>query len=174
MSIPDDRKLESRRRICKGLDAGMKARGLAAILSAALLASIVAGSGSASSTVVLPGFKSPSGNIKCLYLPGPPAAVWCSIGHAGYSKKLTAYCAQPRIGVDWAGFSLGTKSKGGIECTGGVLYDPQTQHPSYATLAYGKTWRYGAFTCSSATAGVTCRNPKGHGVFVSRESYRLF
>jgi len=128
----------------------------------------------ASSSVVLPGFRSPSGNIKCLYVPGPPAFLWCSIGHASYSKKLTAYCAQPKIGVDWAGFSLGTKTKGSVECTGGVLYDPQTQHPHYVTLAYGKTWRHGAFTCTSATTGVTCRNTKGHGIFVSRESYRVF
>jgi hypothetical protein len=152
----------------------MGARWIAAVVSSALLALIGAAPGMASSSVVLPGFKSPSGNIKCLYLPGPPAFVWCSIGKANYSKKLTAYCAQPRIGVDWAGFTLGTKGKGGVECTGGVMYDPQTQHPRYVTLAYGKAWRHGPFTCISAATGVTCRNPKGHGIFVSRESYRLF
>ncbi len=140
--------------------------------SAVALAVLAAGTAAAATT--LPGFRSPSGNIKCLYVPGPPAFVWCSIAHANYSKKLTAYCAQPKIGVDWAGFSLGTKTKGSVECAGGVLYDPQTQHPHYVTLAYGKTWRHGAFTCTSATTGVTCRNPKGHGIFVSRESYRVF
>ena len=150
----------------------MNTRLIAAIASLALLAS--AGAASAGAATTLPGFKSPSGNIKCLYLPGPPAVVWCSIGKANYARKLTAYCAQPRIGVDWAGFTLGTKARGGVECAGGVLYDPQKQRPRYGTLAYGKAWRHGAFTCMSAPTGVTCRNPRGHGVFVSGESYRLF
>lgn len=122
---------------------------------------------------VLPGFESPSGNIKCLYNPGPPALLWCSVGTASYTKKLTAYCARPSIGVDWAGFTLGKKSKGSVECSGGTLYDPTTQHPRYITLPYGKTWRRGVFTCTSRATGVTCRNPAGHGLFVSRESYRL-
>lgn len=128
----------------------------------------------ARSTVVLPGFRSPSGNIQCLYNPGSPPFLWCSIGKASYAKKLTAYCAQPRIGVDWAGFTLGKRSKGSVECSGGTLYDPTTQHPRYVTLPYGMTWRRGVFTCTSRTTGVTCRNSAGHGLFVSRESYRLF
>ena len=83
----------------------------------------------ASSATVLPGFRSPSGNIRCLAAPGPPAYLWCSIGKADYVKKLTAYCAQPRIGVDWAGFTLGARSKGSVACSGGTMYDPATQHP---------------------------------------------
>ena len=146
-------------------------------LLSVLLASFVLAAAPASlarSSSVLPGLKSPSVNIKCLYNPGPPAFLWCSIGTASYTKKLTAYCARPSIGVDWAGFTLGKKSKGSIECSGGTLYDPTTQHPHYVTLPYGKTWRRGVFKCTSQTAGVTCRNPAGHGLFVSRESYRLF
>src|SRR5262249_3319623 len=76
--------------------------------------------------------------------------------------------------VDWAGFTLGKKSKGSVECSGGTLYDPTTQHPRYVTLRYGQTWRRGVFTCTSRTSGVTCRNRAGHGLFVSRKSYRLF
>ena len=128
----------------------------------------------ASSATVLPGFRSPSGNIRCLAAPGPPAYLWCSIGKADYAKKLTAYCAQPRIGVDWAGFTLGARSKGSVACSGGTMYDPATQHLHVITLAYGKTWRSGAFTCLSQSVGVTCRNRAGHGLFVSRQSYRVF
>jgi len=128
----------------------------------------------AGSATVLPGIRSPSGNIRCLYQPGPPAFLWCSIGKADYAKKLTAYCAQPKIGVDWAGFTLGTRGKGSVECSGGTLYDPSTQHPRYVTLAYGKTWRHAGFTCASAVSGVTCRNRAGHGLFVSRQSWRAF
>jgi hypothetical protein len=128
----------------------------------------------ASSATVLPGFRSPSGNIRCLAAPGPPPYLWCSIGKADYVKKLTAYCAQPRIGVDWAGFTLGARSKGSVACSGGTMYDPATQHPRFITLAYGKTWHSGAFTCLSQSVGVTCRNKAGHGLFVSRQSYRVF
>ena len=142
----------------------------------ALVASALAGAstGLAASSTTLPGFKSPSGNIKCLYVPGPPAFVWCTIAKANYAKRLVAYCAQPRIGVDWAGFTLGKRTKGSVECAGGTMYDPSTQHPRYVTLAYGQTWRHGLFTCTSRASGVTCRNPAGHGLFVSRESYRVF
>jgi hypothetical protein len=148
--------------------------GRLAVIVAALCLLAAAPASLAESSAVLPGIKSPSGNIKCLYNPGPPVFLWCSIGTASYAKKLTAFCARPSVGVDWAGFTLGRKSKGSVACTGGTMYDPSTQHPRYVTLAYGQTWRHGPFTCASKTTGITCRNPAGHGLFVSRESYRLF
>ena len=59
-----------------------------------------------------------------------------------------------------------------MECSGGTLYDPANQHPRYTSLGYGKAWRHGAFRCASAVTGVSCRNPAGHGLFVSRQSWR--
>jgi hypothetical protein len=79
-----------------------------------ILVACALGAASASSAVVLPGFRSPSGNIKCLYVPGRPAFLWCSIGRADYARKLTAYCARPSIGVDWAGFTLGAARRGAV------------------------------------------------------------
>jgi len=128
----------------------------------------------AGSASVLPGFRSPSGNIECLYIPNPPGFLYCTIAKADYTKKLIAYCAQPKIGVDWAGFTLGKKGKGSVECSGGTLYEPSKQHPSYITLAYGKTWKRSVFTCRSRVNGVTCKNPAGHGLFVSRQAWRAF
>src|SRR5690348_16709297 len=98
------------------------------------------GLAAASPSAILPGFRSPSGNIKCLYVPGPPAFLYCSIGKANYAKRLIAYCARPQIGVDWAGFTLGKRTRGSVACSGGTIYDPGTQTPRYITLAYGKTW----------------------------------
>jgi hypothetical protein len=122
----------------------------------------------------LPGFRSPSGNIECLYVPGPSTNLLCSIGHATYARALQARCMGPTgAGVDWHGFSLGATTKGSVLCTGGILYNANDR-PSYVTLAYGKTWRHGAFTCSSRLAGVTCRNRAGHGLFISRQSWRAF
>ncbi len=122
----------------------------------------------------LPGFHSPSKNITCLLVTGKPAFVTCGITQAGYTAKLRHYCASPPFGVDWAGFSLGQSRKGEIECTGGTLYDPGTEHPHYVILAYGAEWKQGSFTCDSETAGVTCTNGHGHGIFVSRDSYKTY
>ena len=127
----------------------------------------------AGSSTVLPGLRSPSGNIKCLYMPSF-RFVYCTIAKADYTKQLIRYCAEPKIGVDWAGFTLGRKGKGSVECSGGAMYDSSTQHPSYVTLAYGKTWKRSGFTCWSRVSGVTCKNPAGHGLFVSRRSWRAF
>jgi uncharacterized protein DUF6636 len=107
-------------------------------------------------------------------VPGPPAFLSCSIARANYAKRLIAYCARPQIGVDWAGFTLGKRTRGSVECSGGTIYDPGTQTPRYITLAYGKTWRHSVFACTSRTTGVTCRNGAGHSLFVSRESYRTW
>jgi len=41
-------------------------------------------------------------------------------------------------------------------------------------LPYGHTWRWHRFRCTSETTGLTCRNPQGHGFFLSRESQRVF
>ena len=131
-------------------------------------------SGVASSFTRLPGFRSPSKNIKCLFVPGPPSMMLCQITRADYASRLVKYCGSPPIGVDWGGFSLGATRKGSIVCTGGVLYNPDTQRPTYVTLPYGRSWRHGVFTCWSRLAGVTCRNRKGHGLFVSRQTWRAW
>lgn len=128
----------------------------------------------AAASSVLPGFRSPSGNIKCLYIPNGGGFISCTIAQANYAKQLTRYCAQPKIGVDWAGFVLGRKGTGKIECSGGTLYEPRKQHPRYITLAYGKTWKRSGFTCTSRVNGVTCTNRAGHGLFVAREAWRSF
>ena len=122
----------------------------------------------------VPGIRTPSGNISCFAEPGPPPVLQCQIKQADYSGKLVAYCGQPRIGVDWGGFSLGATRKGGVTCTGGVLYDPDTQRLVFTTLPYGRSWQQGPFRCTSRPTGLTCTNRAGHGLFVSRESYRLF
>ncbi len=77
-------------------------------------------------------------------------------------------------GVDWHGFTLSATGKGQLNCSGGILYNPSTQTPSYVTLPYGKSWQRGVFTCTSRLSGVTCRNRAGHGLFVSRQSWRVW
>jgi hypothetical protein len=133
----------------------------------ALVASVPA------SATNLPGFRSPSGNISCLFIPsssGAPATILCKLAHADYAQALQARCN----GLDWHGFLLPAARKGAVNCSGGILYNPTTQHPRYITLAYGKTWRQKMFSCTSQFNGVNCSNPHGHGMFISRQTWRTW
>jgi hypothetical protein len=118
----------------------------------------------------LPGFRSPSGNIECLFLTAPSHDLLCKIRQASYTKALQDDCIA-RDSLDWHGFLLGATTKAHVVCSGGILY---TGAPRYVTLAYGKTMRHGAFTCVSRRTGVTCTDGHAHGLFVSRDSYRLW
>jgi hypothetical protein len=151
-----------------------------------LLVACAAGAGAASgagSATRLPGFRSPSRNISCLFVPSAatssggrtPATLLCKIARADYATLLQRRCLGPAGGgVDWHGFELAATTKGAVECSGGILYNPTTQHPSYVTLAYGRTWRQKMFSCTSRTQGVNCSTPSGHGLFVSRETWRVW
>ena len=42
-------------------------------------------------------------------------------------------------------------------------------------LRFGRTWRSGAFRCTSRRSGLTCRNAGGHGWWLGRPfGYRIF
>ena len=125
------------------------------------------------SATTLPGFRSPSGNIRCFFIPGPPGLLRCEIAHADYAGSLQNRCMSGPS-VDWHGFELGATRAGSITCAGGILYDPDTEHPRYVTLPYGRSWRQGAVTCSSRITGVTCRSRTGHGLFISRQSWQAW
>lgn len=126
----------------------------------------------------IPGIRSPSGNISCLYVPRSGALglaeLLCNIRRSSYGARLQRLCVGGKAGVDWHGFELSPTKKATVVCSGGVLYDPSRQKPTYTTLPYGHTWRHGPFTCVSRITGLTCRNPARHGLFLSRASYRLF
>src|SRR6476646_6512385 len=152
--------------------------------SAALLAAaaLVAASTAAAAPrpAAIPGIRSPSGNIRCLFVPhrGRRAAtspsLFCSIGHATYAGALQRRCSAPPTGLDWHGFELTGALTGTISCSGGILYDPATQRPAYRTLPYGEQWSRGPFVCTSRLTGVTCTTRAGHGLFVSRERWRAW
>jgi hypothetical protein len=95
----------------------------------------------------------------------------CQIARADYAKTLQNRCMSGPS-VDWHGFELRASGKGSVTCSGGILYNPDTQRPSYVTLQYGRSWRRGPFTCRSRIGGVTCRNRAGHELFVSRQAWR--
>ena len=141
---------------------------------AIVIAAVAASSSAAgpSGAQILPGFRSPSGNIKCYYDPKGPSSrgftpvLRCSLDHADYGVTLQHRCETG----DWHGFTLTPTRKPLIFCPGGASGD----HPVYRTLAYGKSWQRGPFTCTSRVTGVTCRNRTGHGLFISRQVYRTW
>jgi hypothetical protein len=114
------------------------------------------------------GVHTPSHNITCVDT-GP--SLICNIGRAGYSAALQQRCSSPPTSLDWHGFELSARGKAQILCSGGALIMGKV---SYTTLAYGKTWRHGAYTCTSRVTGLTCKNAHGHGLFLSRASWRTW
>jgi hypothetical protein len=148
------------------------------LLTAGLAAAALAVTATAAAPKPIPGIRSPSGNIRCLYVPPPHRStvsiLRCSIAHASYAAELQHQCSAMPAGVDWHGFELTAARKGAVTCSGGILYDPSTERPTYSTLAYGKTWRHGPYTCVSRVTGVTCTTTRGHGLFISRQSWRAF
>jgi len=143
-----------------------------------LLTGLVLVAAAAAAPKPIPGIRSPSGAIKCLYIPrfgatGRPELL-CMVTRAAYAARLQKSCSRGKAGLDWHGFELPTAGKATVVCSGGVLYDPSTQRPTYALLRYGRTWKHGAYTCVSRVTGITCTNSARHGLFVSRLSYRMF
>jgi hypothetical protein len=124
----------------------------------------------------LPGVRTPSGNIRCFYVPIRSTThgnLLCDIKHASYTAALQKRCISPPSGLDWHGFELGDSKKASVLCAGGIMYDGRDT-PVYVTLAYGTKWHYRSITCISRLAGLTCTNGAGHGLFLSRASYRLW
>jgi hypothetical protein len=124
----------------------------------------------------LPGVKTPSKNISCFYVPQRPTThgnLLCTIKQAAYTRALQARCSAPPTGLDWHGFTLSDTKRGELLCAGGLMYDGRDT-PTFVTLAYGTTWRHAGFTCTSRVAGLTCTNAHGHGLFLSRASWRTW
>ena len=122
----------------------------------------------------LPALKTPSGNISCFVTPGPPAALHCSLKQADYAHVMQTVKCGPPIGLDWAGFTLPARAKAAVTCSGGILYSPEKQRPRYVVVPYGTTWHAGPFDCRSQISGLGCSNHTGHGLFISRETWRLW
>lgn len=137
------------------------------LAAAAVALVVLSGSASASSQSGLKGFQTPSHNIVCgAYTGSQPAWLRCDI-----TSGLKPKPARPKGCVFDYGVTLTLSAKGSAQI--GCVSDAVLPDPSKApVLAYGKTWRYGPFTCGSAKTGLTCRNKAHHGFFLSRERWK--
>lgn len=137
------------------------------LLLAGVCAGAVALAGPAGASAALRTFQSPSGNIDCIMDGG--ASVRCDI----QSKSWPRPPKPKNCPVDWGqGLGVDATKRGYVICAGDTALAPPGD--PYPVLAYGKRIKVGGITCSSATAGITCRNRQGHGFFLSRQRYRLF
>ena len=138
---------------------------LAALLAAALF---LIGSSSAQALVL---FHTPSNNIGCAMSDNGTLGVFvrCDIAEIEWTmppEPKTMACRE----LDYVqGLTMGAKGKPKFFCAGDTVLRQGR------VLRYGHSRRAGRFTCTSRTSGLTCRNRhNGHGLFLSRASYRRF
>ena len=115
-------------------------------------------------------FHTPSKNIGCSMSDDKfGRSVRCDIGEHSWPlppRPNTQGCRQLDL---IAGLTFGTTGKSHFFCAGDTVLRQGS------VLRYGHSLRVGRFTCTSRTTGVTCRNRRnGHGLFLSRASYRRF
>jgi hypothetical protein len=128
---------------------------------------LLCGPGAAGATVI--SFRTPSGNIGCVYasgLGGGPS-LRCDI-RSGLKPKPP----RPRgcVDLDWGdSYELSRTGRAVVTCHGDTAILQNAR-----VLRYGTTWARGGFSCSSRVSGLRCRNASGHGFFLSRSrSYRF-
>ena len=144
----------------------MKTLALLPILVAALAA---AASAPAAPSAGIQLFKTPSGNIGCVYAAGQPglaANLRCDIRSGLHPKPARPTGCDLDYGDSYALLRTGRAL---VTCHGDTALDPRAP-----VLAYGKTWRRNGFTCTSKAIGLRCWNASNHGFFLSRaHSYRV-
>jgi hypothetical protein len=99
-------------------------------------------------------FRSPSGQLGCMYYNDPdvPASVRC----------------------EWRG---GNDRAVVVERTGNgkrIRITDTVMDPGARVLPYGATRRYGPIRCTSRRSGITCRNRARHGFTVSVQARKVF
>lgn len=114
-------------------------------------------------------FRSPSNNIGCLISwTAKSAYARCdALKHSWQISRRPQGC--PTFTDYGQGFDV-TKfgKRGRVVCAG------DTALGAGKHLRYGHTISHGGIKCVSETSGMTCRNRRHHGFFISRTRYRLF
>lgn len=153
---------------------GMPAGARLAVASALTVALTAAGARAALAATGF--FETPSGNIVCLYGDGPgvpTAFLECGVA-SGLHPAPSRNAADCKV-LDYTANRVSLSPDGratAIACSGDA--GPFAAPAATPVLAYGTVWRGGGFSCLSARVGLTCRNARRHGFFLSRASWRGF
>jgi hypothetical protein len=143
---------------------------LAPWAAAAILLAVLAPAATAKPTP-LPGVVTAGGSVRCFYVPARPAHLLCDVRTPAYAQHEQDAC-MARSGLDWHGWELTATRPASTVCAGGILYNSNRNVPAYRRLAAGATWRFAAFTCAARPDGLTCTTSGGHGLVLSRTSWR--
>ena len=117
-------------------------------------------------------FRTPSNRIHCMFVieqgSTAPNGLACDIDQSVVKKP-----ARPRPADcegDWGQrFELGNDSDAGLECASDWIGSDDSE-----VLAYGTSIRRGKIVCHSEATGLTCKNDRGRGFFLSRDNQRIF
>jgi hypothetical protein len=140
-----------------------------ALIAAAAVAAAAAALPASARTVTYISFRTPSKNIYCAYSSADsttPAFLRCDIRSHLKPAPPRRSCVEGVYGE-----SVGMTRTGAahVLCISDTVYNPAAR-----VLAYGTSWSRDGFRCTSRAAGLTCTNPRGHGFFLSRESWRVY
>ncbi len=113
------------------------------------------------------GFRSPTGNIHCLFFRiDDQTSLRCDI------QQITNRLPQPPADcdLDWgSAFSMDVDDRHAARICHG-----DTVAGRYPILAYGQMWSRNGFVCRSSQTGMSCRNRRGAGFDLSRSSQKLY
>lgn len=128
----------------------------AVLLIAGVAASSVCSLQATVSASDLEQFRTPSGNIGCVYFDN---SLRCDIR----SRLIPAPPKPQGCDLDWGGgYGVHTTGRAYVVCAGDTAIDPHSR-----TIPYGTTWHRGAYRCSSKLDGLRCTNTSAHGFFLS-------
>ena len=129
---------------------------------------VVAVTQASASRTVISGFRTPSGNIGCMFTNDfGPTYLRCDI-----RSRLKPTPPKPKncVDLEWGdSYEMSVTGRVRITCHGDTAIDPKAP-----ILGYGRTWKRAGLTCTSRRLGLRCTNRSRHGFFMSRgRSYRF-
>ena len=115
-------------------------------------------------------FRTPTGNIGCVFSAGLDGAEKPTIRCDIRSRLRPEPRAPKSCPLDY-GDSIQVYRLGHpiLVCHGDTAIDPGSR-----VLQYGHTFRRDGLSCTSYVYGLNCSNRSGHGFFMSRQSWRTF
>ena len=141
---------------------------VAAVCAALVCAAVVRAAPVSARPLAYVSFRTPSGNISCAYASGlgSPAFLRCDIRSHLHPAPKPRRCVE---GVYGESVGMSRTSRAAVLCISDTVVSPGAR-----VLAYGASWSRSGFRCVSRATGLTCTNTRGHGWFLSRESWRVY
>lgn len=122
--------------------------------------------------VKLSRFRMPSNQVHCMIVTSEgnsePNGINCEINQTFVRTPVRPRPADCEY--DWGqSFELGNDSDADLVCVSDSVRSDDSP-----VLDYGNSIKAGKIVCSSAESGLTCKNAKGHGFFLSRRAQKIF